>query len=950
MMNMSLSPPNPPCLQELPERWPAEWERVAEAIQSLRESAGEAADTLPKSSEQEARLRRLLFASLYARQQLTQHPEYLGLLLAGLAASPPGKETSEEEFLADLRRYRQQRMLQILWHDLSGPEALDGTLSALSRLAEETLQWALDYGARRMAQRHGVARDELGQPVPFAVIGMGKLGGVELNLSSDIDLLFLYGATGESDGPLPLDNATYFQRLGQWLIRALAENRPEGFIFRVDMRLRPFGDAGPLCVTGDALEQYYHRHGRSWERYALLKARAVAGDLAFGSAVLARLQPFLYRRYLDFTALAGLRRVKALMDAEQGRASQDIKKGFGGIREIEFIVQSLQLIHGGRLPQLRQRNTLQALEQIAAAGLLQEDAITTLRQNYRFWRRVEHALQMIDDRQTQTLPSDPLGWMRLSCALGGETPAILQERIASGRAAVHALYLAILPAQPEGDEEDIANLVWLAARHALDDAAPEAWQQLLAADPESTAWQELRRFARSRRVLQLSQRGQARLDALLPAVLRRLTQSGAPAILLHRQLGLLDALLGQPQYLALLAENPHWLGRLEELLASPWLAQELTRFPTLLEDVLCQRSSAARDWPQLFSTSEDQGRDLEERMDLLRRFKNTETLLLASDFWAERKEIDSLLTDLSELASFCLQRALPWAVEAMLQQHGPLPGYPELPFAIIAYGKLGGMEMGLASDLDLVFLYDLPPDQESSGRIPLTAGAWFARLGQKLIHILSVLTRAGNLYEIDLRLRPSGQSGPLVSSLSAFSKYQRESAWTWEHQALTRARFIAGDPKLGQRFVALREEILSQRRDPITLAAEIGAMRQRIAREKPIPCNAFHLKLSPGGLVDIEFLVQFAILSLSADNSALLHYPGTRSALQAIATLGLWEEGAVSSLLTAWRALREAENRCWLRLEPPLLERGHAQFAALQDLAGQVRQWTLRLGLGPTEE
>ncbi len=518
----------------------------------------------------------------------------------------------------------------------------------------------------------------------------------------------------------------------------------------------------------------------------------------FGAALLERLQPFLYRRYLDFTALAGLRRVKALMDAEQGRASQDIKKGQGGIREIEFIVQSLQLIHGGRLPQLRQRNTLQSLAQIGAAGLLQANAIATLRQQYCLWRRVEHALQMIDDRQTQALPNDPLSWARLACALGLDSADGLQEEIASGRTAVHALFREVLPTTPGENQDDPANLAWLAARHALDENPPEGWQQLLPGDGDGMAWQELRRFARSRRVLQLSQRGQARLDALVPPLLRRLAAADHPGTLLHRNLELLDALLGQPQYLALLAENPHWLGRLEELLASPWLSQELTRFPTLLEDVLCQRSAAARDWPQLFSSTEDEGRDLEERMDLLRRFKNTETLLLASDFWAESKDIDSLLTELSELASFCLQRALPWAIEAMLQQHGPLPGYPEIPFAIIAYGKLGGMEMGLASDLDLVFLYDMAPELESAGRIPLPAATWFARLGQKLIHILSVLTRAGTLYEIDMRLRPSGQSGPLVSSLAAFQKYQRESAWTWEHQALTRARFIAGDPGSGK--------------------------------------------------------------------------------------------------------------------------------------------------------
>ncbi|MEY2341207.1 bifunctional [glutamate--ammonia ligase]-adenylyl-L-tyrosine phosphorylase/[glutamate--ammonia-ligase] adenylyltransferase [Acidithiobacillus sp. IBUN Pt1247-S3] len=901
------------------------------------------------SSEEQRRLRRMLIASPYARRLLEQHP----VLLNQLAAAPTPfvwqPEISEDKFLAALRRHRQARMLQIIWQDLRGPGAVDETVQSLSELAEESLSAALDYGQQLLHKRHGSPRDESGAVVPFVVFGMGKLGGQELNLSSDIDLLFVYGASGESDGPMPLDNPSYFQRLGQWLIRALSELRAEGFVFRVDMRLRPFGDAGPLCVTADALEQYYHRHGRSWERYALLKARPVAGDLAFAEEVWQRLQPFLYRRYLDFTALAGLRRVKALMDAEQGQASQDIKKGLGGIREIEFIVQSLQLIHGGRLPALRERNTLRSLDQIATAGLLSNGVIATLQHYYRLWRRVEHALQMVEDRQTQTLPSDNLAWLRLACALDAADPEMLQKEIEDGRAQVHEIFLQTLPVPATSAENDAAQIAWLAARNAIEDSIPDAWGQLVP-NAHEDCWLALRHFARNRRVLQLSQRGQARLDTLVPGILRRLANASAPATLLNNYLRLLDALLGQAQYLALLAENPHWLGRLEDYLESPWLTQELIRFPSLLEDVLCGRSAAARDWPQLFSEKEDRERDLEERMDLLRRFKNTEMLLMASAFWTAKQDVAKLLPELSDLAGFCLQRALPWAIEAMLQQHGALPGYANPPFAVIAYGKLGGREMGLASDLDLVFLYDAPPELESSGRIPLSAAAWFARLGQKLIHILSVLTRAGTLYEIDMRLRPSGQSGPLVSSLTAFRKYQRESAWTWEHQALTRARFLAGDTKLGQQFAELRQEILCRPRDRADLAQEIRSMRQRIAREKPVPKEQFHLKLSPGALLDIEFLVQFAILSFSADNPDLLRVPSTHEALLTLGELGLWEQSAVAELEGAWLALRDAENRCWLRLQAPALEQDDPQFAAVQNTALQVQEWTTRLGLAPLEE
>ncbi|MGE0049315.1 MAG: bifunctional [glutamate--ammonia ligase]-adenylyl-L-tyrosine phosphorylase/[glutamate--ammonia-ligase] adenylyltransferase [Acidithiobacillus sp.] len=928
------------CLADL-ANFPDEAAKVQDALAALRQAYS-------GDQETELRLQRLLVASPFARRLLERRPARMAQLAAPPSSLVWSAEMPEEEFLALLRRHRQLRMLQILWRDLRGPDALDETLLALSNLAEESLQAALAYGQQALQKRHGSPRDEAGASVPFVIFGMGKLGGRELNLSSDIDLLFVYGASGESDGPLPLDNPSYFQRLGQWVIRALAELRAEGFVFRVDMRLRPFGDAGPLCVTGDALEQYYHHHGRSWERYALLKARPVAGDLVFGEEILERLQPFLYRRYLDFTALAGLRRVKALMDAEQGQASQDIKKGLGGIREIEFIVQSLQLIHGGRLLTLRERNTLQSLENLSAAGLLAKDAVAILRKYYRLWRRVEHALQMIEDRQTQRLPTEALDWQRLACALEFAQPESLRTEITHGRQQVHEIFLQTLPGAAANDEEDPAQITWLAARNAIDETIPLAWSVLLPAAEAKESWLELRRFARSRRVLQLSQRGQARLDTLLPAILRRLARGTSAGERLHRYLQLLDALLGQAQYLALLAENPHWLERLEEFLESPWLAQELTRFPSLLEDVLCGRSAAARDWPKLFT--QDPDRDLEEAMDLLRRFKNTEMLLMASAFWSGKRDILWLLPELSELAAFCLQTALPWAVAAMQQQHGGLPGYAEPPFAVIAYGKLGGREMGLASDLDLVFLYDAPAESESDGRIPLNAAAWFARLGQKLIHILTVLTRAGTLYEIDMRLRPSGQSGPLVSSLPAFLKYQRESAWTWEHQALTRARFLAGDARLGQKFTALREEILLRHRDPQVLAREIRDMRQRIAREKPIAKDHFHLKLSPGALLDIEFLVQFAILAHSADNPALLPPTGTREALLVLGKSGLWEARAVEDLLDAWCVLRDAENRRWLRLEAPVLEPGDPQLVMLRNAARQVQEWTIRLGLGPLEE
>ncbi len=946
-MHPSQTHQDPECIQLLRKDWPDDWQQIQDAGRALLAAQGDG-QQLWQAQEEEQRFWRLLAVSPFARRQLLQHPHWLPLLLSGQPVREGDLCSEQEEtFLQALRKHRQLRLLQILWADLQGPGALDQTLQDLTLLAEESLQLALEFGQRKLEQAHGIPRDEEGNPVPFVVIGMGKLGGAELNLSSDIDLIFVYGKAGESDGPLPMDNANYFQRLGQWLIRALDERRAEGFVFRVDMRLRPFGDAGPLCVTGDALEQYYHRHGRTWERYALLKARPVAGDLTFGREVLERLQPFLFRRYLDFTALQGLRRVKALMDANEGSASQDLKKGLGGIREIEFIAQSLQLIHGGRHPALRQRATLPVLQSLADLQILSPEDVHFLSSSYRFWRRIEHALQMVEDQQTQTLPKNDLCWLRLSCALL-ENPSILPEKIARLRQGVHGLFLATLGTNEEVPD-DSASLAWLAARHNLEEEEPPYWSAIIAAPNHGESWSKLRRFAQSRRLRsQLSQRGQARLDALLPAILRNISTMPNADAMLERIIPLLEALLPHSQYLALLAENPAWRERLLQLCQSPWLTQALTRWPELLEEVLRQPSPSL--WTAMAESS-GQGENLpaEEKLEQLRRTKNGQVLEWASSFWAGDLPIAELLHSLSDLAAWTLQQCLPWAVQGMVLQHGHLPG-GDFPFAVIAYGKLGAREMGLASDLDLVFLYDAPEELESDGRIPLSSSAWFARLGQRLIHFLHTHSRTGKLYDIDMRLRPSGQSGPLVSSLSAFARYQRESAWTWEHQALTRARFVLGDERLGAAFTQLRSEILSQKRDPSTLAQEIWAMRRRIQQEKFPNPKGFHLKFSPGALLDIEFLLQFAILRHNAADPALARHTGVLEQLAALATEGIWSTDAVDRLREHYLALRKMENQRFLELRGPLLDPEDPETAVWLAKSQEVSPMIHELGHRPHEE
>ena len=893
---------------------------------------------------------RISCASPFARRLLQRHPPWLVSLVRQESPLFETEYSGETEFLSALREYRNRKMLEIIWQDLDGPEMLERTMKALTCLAEDTLRWTLSQAESIFEHRHGPPCNAQGERVPFTILGMGKLGGGELNLSSDIDLVFVYGEGGETCGSFPEDNAEYFHRLGQWIIRALSQPGPEGFVFRVDMRLRPFGDAGPLCISAPAIEQYYGTHGRTWERYALVKARPVAGDLDFGHSLLRQLRPFIYRRYLDFTALDGIREIRALMDAEQGAASLDIKKGRGGIREIEFICQSLQLIHGGRRPGIQATGTLAALESLTGEGLLDKEETAFLENVYRFWRRVEHALQMVEDRQTQTLPQTEEGWQRLACILGEDSTAAMRERIQSLRAEIHRRFWTLL-GRPEGAGSGTPEeMAWQAAQNALEESPPAGWDKIASFRDPQAAWQWLRDFAKSRKVaIQLSVQGRARLDALIPRVLGLCRKFQPPETGLATFLELTGALLASSHYLALLSENPGYLQECARLLQSPWLARELSRFPMILEDVLLHKPTHRSGWPGELSASIAE-EDLETRMDGLRRFKNSKLVQIAAGYWAGQRPLDRLLPDLSSLAAFCIRQALPWAVETMERQHGPAPGTPpgRIPFAVIAYGKLGGREMGLASDLDLVFLYDADADATSRGRIPLDTAAWFARLGQRLIHILGTLTRAGILYEIDMRLRPSGQNGPLVAARSAFWRYQRESAWVWEHQALTRARWIAGDPGLGEQFESLRAEILGRPQDLNHLVVEIRGMRRRIRENSRIPEGHFHLKLSPGGLVDIEFLVQSAILAHSAQVPELLRQTGTLPGILTLAGRGIWDRQTAQAVQEAWLQLRDQENRRWLQLQAPSIPGDDPQMDALMAAAQSIREiWRRQLGPVP---
>ncbi|MEK8090811.1 bifunctional [glutamate--ammonia ligase]-adenylyl-L-tyrosine phosphorylase/[glutamate--ammonia-ligase] adenylyltransferase [Thermithiobacillus plumbiphilus] len=881
-----------------------------------------------------------LCASRFLREQLRGHPDWLPALLEQQAPAVLPDLTQVTDFASlqsVLRAFRQRWMTHIIWREISLPDAFEQTVADLSRLAETCLQVALDWLMPQLQARHGQPRDADGHLVPFVVLGMGKLGGRELNLSSDIDLILAYGAPGETDGDRALDNGEFFARLGRQLIQALNERTEAGFVFRVDMRLRPFGESGPLAMSAEGLEQYYQLHGREWERYALIKARPVAGDIGFGEQLLSTLQPFIYRRYLDFTAFASLREIKTMIDAEIRRKEMqdNIKLGPGGIREIEFIVQAFQLIRGGQIPALRGRSTLAMLQVLVEKGLIPAREADELHAAYRFLRDVEHRLQMFDDRQTHVLPRDALDRERLACAMNHATWADLEPVLQHHRQLVaqHFDLTFAAPQMTPAQPDDPARRLWDIASGTpdADDRATACLQALGFVDVDAV-WPGLRDFARSPGIQRrLTAEARARLDLLMPLVLGYAGRSAQPDILLPRFLRLIEAMAGRSAYLALLVENPLALSRLGRLLLqSPWIASEIGRYPSLLDEVL--DAGEQQLLPDIASLRGNLGEqlagelDAEGRMDRLRHFKRAELFRIARADLVGRLPVEQILQGLSQLAEVLVEAVLSLAWTDLVTRHGlPLQaaGGPAR-FCIVGFGKLGSAEMSYRSDLDLLFLHDSDADGMSDGTRSVPNEVFFARLGQRIIYYLSTLTPAGTLYSIDMRLRPSGRSGPLVTSLAHLDRYQHQEAWTWEHQALTRARAIAGDPDLMAAFDALRRDVLKRPREPARLRQDVRDMRKRLLAEFAPAADKFDLKHSPGGLLDLEFLVQYGRLLYGSVSRDLLEGRDTLSAFPVLAGLGLWSEADADALAGAWRFYRFLELRLQLQERPGAFDESEA--------------------------
>ena len=801
-----------------------------------------------------------------------------------------------------LRQLRQRVILRVMARDLAGLANLTEVCAAMSDLAEASVGAAQAWADAQLRARYGAVRDAQGAEQHLMVVGMGKLGGRELNVSSDIDLVFVYPGEGQTDG---IDAAgkpglrqisahEYFVNLGRKLIALLNDATEDGFVFRVDMRLRPDGEAGALALSLDGLENYFVAHGREWERYAWIKARPLTGGRHAELEAIRR--PFVFRKYLDYATLAAMRKLHAEVRREVARRelADHIKLGPGGIREIEFIAQALQLIRGGRDRALAVRPTLEILPLLGEKRLLPAPAATELCEAYVFLRNLEHRLQYLDDAQTHRLPRDPDGQARVAAMCGFESWEACAAKIAAVRESVAVHFNAVFAQMPQ--EASTFEAVW------QDDPAEMAGA--LAAhgyrDPQAASARLLATRS-SQRYLALPSDSRGRVDALVPRLAAAAVNTPDPGATLARGLDLIEAIARRAAYLALLAEHREALNRVARMIgAASWAADFITRHPLLLDELLDDRMLyAAPDWAafsrDLAAQLAAAEGDTERQMNVLRETHQAQVFRLLAQDLAGVLSIEKLADHLSLLADILLEHTLALCWSQLRGRHRETS--PR--FAVIAYGKLGGKELGYASDLDIIFIYDDPDP---------AAPEVYARLAQRLNNWLTSHTSAGKLFDTDLRLRPSGASGLLVSSIEGFTRYQEGDAWVWEHQALTRARFCAGDASVGAAFEAVRERVLRQPRDPGKLAAEVLGMRSRIHAAHPNASGLFDLKHDRGGMIDIEFVVQFLVLAHARQHPALVANLGNIALLRIAADLGLLAPALADGARGAYREFRKLQH------------------------------------------
>jgi glutamate-ammonia-ligase adenylyltransferase len=926
---------------------------VDQLLATIKQSLGDKVALLEKDSNIGEALPKVLLASQFVSDSCLRYPELLAeLIVSGDLGSPQRREDypgalrqdpphSETELMRQLRLFRRREMLRIAWRDLAGWSDLDETLADLSLLADACISHALDFLYQQACEKKGTPITSKGLGFNLVVIGMGKLGAYELNFSSDIDLIFAFAEDGVLQDKAGTTYGEFFGRLCRSLLRVLSEITVDGFVFRTDIRLRPFGDSGPMIMSFDGMESYYQTQAREWERYAMVKARQVAGDFASGEPLMALLGHFVYRRYLDYCAFEELRLLKLQINQELKRKDRvdNIKLGSGGIREIEFIGQVFQLIRGGKDKQLQIRPIQKVLTILAAEKLLPPDDAKQLYESYRFLRKLENHIQQYQDKQTHLLPTNTLEQQILAYSMSFEDWDSFKISLEQIRSQVHKLFEQVFSVSKHDDVDVNAQIIWYAKAEPYE--LGDVLKDYGFTEP-GTILDSLRAFKNCSAVRRLTAKGAGVLDRLMPQLIMSLSTIDKPDDTLKRMLGLFEAILGRNVYLALLEENPHALQQLLRLVsASRWICEHIAHTPALFDELLDTRtlyeplSSHELDKELEALLLQIDRKDEEQLMFALRQFKQRNMLKVAAADIMSVIPVMVVSDYLSYIAECLIRQVLLQAWQLLTEKHG----YPEgkndenIGFAIIGFGKLGGLELGYGSDLDLVFLYDSADGLAmTNGVRPIACSQFYGRLAQKIQHIFETNMLSGRLYEVDLRLRPNGESGQLISHINWYEDYLRKQAWTWEHQALVRARFITGDSQLAKHFQAIRQRILCLSRDTGQLKADVRNMREKM-RATLINKNKakFDLKQGKGGIADIEFIVQFGILDQAAKNIALTDYTDNVRLLAGLHKHGFMDAGTAEVLTLAYCTYRDFSHKLALDGEANL-----ADNTAFENLREQV--------------
>ena len=833
------------------------------------------------------------------------------------------ESTDENNLMSTLRLLRQQEMMRIAWRDLNDIADVSAILKELSDLAETIVSFTLNHIEKQHAGIYGMPLDVNGDEQSMLVLAMGKMGGEELNFSSDIDLIFAFAEDGETSGPRCTSHSEFYLSVVRKLVKILSEVTEGGFVYRVDTRLRPFGKSGPLAMSFTSMERYYQSQGRDWERYAMIKAKLITGRDADKQYLQSLLTPFVYRRYLDFTMIESIREMKAMIDAQMKAkgVTNNIKLGRGGIREIEFIGQTLQLIRAGREPELRDRSIVKVLSLLADKKYLQKNEVEPLIMAYWFLRKLENRLQMLRDQQTHVLPDDEMSQQRICLAMNIQNWEELLSQLSQHQQCVDQIFKSLISSGESESELLPFALMWEGA-----DESKELHSYLVQSgySDADAILKLLSELINSPQLKTQTGDNRHRLEQLLISLLAQISHYSQQYELFDRVSRIIKVLAGRKIYISLLIEYPQVQQQmLKFCAASEWFAERLINHPILLDGLLSTKEVLQQQYDvkkllalelARIDSHESSDDNLEQFMDRMRQFKRQAVFNVAVIDVFYEESIETVSDRLTELANVLLEKILKLSWSSMVERYGEpeciVDGETIRPvMSIVSYGKMGGNELGYGSDLDIIFLHN------SSGTKQVTIGEksidnqnFFARVAQRVIHFLNTRTYAGVLYEADTRLRPNGRSGLLVSSISAFEVYQREKAWTWEHQALIRARFVTGDTLIEQEFDRIRSSVLRQAREAGQLLQDVVSMREKMRQQLANKSADFDLKQDAGGLVDIEFMTQAGVLIHAEQHVGCIEHTATLALIDELTKVGWYSSADAKDVAGAYRYFRKLKN------------------------------------------